>query len=300
MTFSQKVKEELCRNEYDIMQKKAILSSFFKNNPNLKIDNNSLEIDIKSKSSLTLRFILNLLDDLYKDNSEVEYIRKRSENDLKFFHFSFSKGFHIILEDLHLNSDPYKWLVETKTRSSFLVGLFLYGGSINNPNSSNYHFEIKIHNQEILKIVEKIFKSINIPLLVITRNNTYIAYIKKSESISDVLKLLGATENMFEYEEKRISRDYTNQMSRLNNLDMSNLKKTIIASHEQLQNIEYIKANNLFNQLSEKEKLYCELRTKYPDSSLHELVYFFKDEYQIEITKGGINHIVRKIKKLSE
>lgn len=300
MTFSQKVKEELCRNEYDVVQKKAILCAFFKNNPHLNISETSLEIDIKSKSSLTIRFILNLLDYLYKDDTYIEYKRERNKNDLKFFHFSFSKGLDILLQDLHLNSDPYKWLVETKTRSCFLIGLFLYGGSINNPNSSNYHFEIKIHNVEILRIVEKIFKSINIPLLVINRNNTYIAYIKKSESISDILKLLGATENMFEYEEKRISRDYTNQMSRLNNLDMSNLKKTIMASHNQLQNIEFIKNNNLFNQLNEKEKIYCDLRTEFPDSSLHDLVDLYKEKYNIEITRGGINHIIRKIRKLSE
>ncbi|BAC43972.1 DNA-binding protein WhiA [Malacoplasma penetrans] len=300
MTFSQNVKEELCRNEYDDVQKKSILCAFFKNNPNLKISDSSLEIDIKSKSSLTIRFILNLLDFLYKDNDLIEYKRERSKNDLKFFHFSFSKGLDILLEDLHLNKDPYKWLVETKTRSCFLIGLFLYGGSINSPNSSNYHFEIKIHNTEILKIVEKIFSSINIPLLVLNRNNTYIVYIKKSESISDILKLLGATESMFEYEEKRISRDYTNQMSRLNNLDMSNLKKTIEASHIQLQNIEYVKNNNLFNQLTDKEKIYCELRESFPDSSLHDLVDLYKEKYNIEITRGGINHIIRKIKRLSE
>lgn len=300
MTFSQKIKEELCRIEYDLDQKKAILSAFFKNNNHLEISGDGMYVDIKSKSSLIIRFILKTIDDVYGHNNLVTYERKRSENDNKLFRIYFSKGFDIVIKELYLNENPWKWLVNKKIRSNYLIGLFLQGGSINNPLSSNYHFELKIHNRKILNVIEKIFNNINIHLFTLERNKTLIVYIKKSESISDILKLMNATESMFEYEEKRISRDYTNQMSRLNNLDISNLKKTIEASHDQIKNIEHIKKNGFYNNLNEKEKIYCDLRLKYKQSSLNDLVYFFKTEHNIDISRGGINHIVRKLKKIIE
>lgn len=298
MTFSQKVKEELCRIEYDNDQKKAILSAFFLNNQHLHITDTILSIDVKSKSTLIIRFILKILDDIYSNNQLVKYERIKSEKDSKLFHIVFTQGIDFVINDLRLNENLWKWLVNKRIRSNYLIGLFLQGGSINNPLSSNYHFELKIHNPEILKTVEKIFDNINIPLFTLERNKTVIIYIKRSESISDILKLMNATESMFEYEEKRISRDYTNQISRLNNLDISNLKKTIEASHDQIKNIDYIKSNGLYNQLSDKEKIYCDLRIKYQQSSLNDLVSYFKSEHNIDISRSGINHIVRKLKKI--
>ncbi|MDE6894528.1 MAG: DNA-binding protein WhiA, partial [Malacoplasma sp.] len=262
--------------------------------------NQSIEIDLKNKSCQIVKFIFTILNDLYGNNKNVKFEKTESKNNSKFCHISFTEGINLIKNDLFLESDPWNWLISKKVRSNFIIGLFLHGGSINNPNSSNYHFEMKINDLSILKIVQKIFKKINIPFFVLARNKSHVVYVKKSESISDILKLLGANESMFEFEEKRISRDYTNQISRLNNLDISNLKKSIDASRSQIHNIEYIKSNNFYNQLSEKEKIYCELKLEFPDSSLNDLVSLFKEKHNITISKSGINHIVRKIKSLSD
>lgn len=297
MTFTQRVKEELCKNQYDKDQKKSILSAFLKNSHFFSINNQSIEIDLKNKSPLIIEFLLSILNDLYESNKNIKF--KKSKNNSEFLHISFLEGINFIKQDLFLESNPWNWLISKKVRSDFLIGLFLSSGSINSPNSSNYHFEIKIKDLNVLKIIEKIFKKINIPFFVLNRNKSQIVYVKKSEAISDILKLLGANESMFEFEEKRISRDYTNQMSRLNNLDISNLKKSIFASRNQINNIEYIKSNNFYNQLSEKEKIYCDLKLEFPDSTLNDLVSLFKEKHNITISKSGINHIVRKIKSFS-
>ncbi len=297
MTFTQRVKEELCKNQYDKDQKKSILSAFLKNSHFFSINNQSIEIDLKNKSPLIIEFLLSILNDLYESNKNIKF--EKSKNNSEFLHISFLEGINFIKQDLFLESNPWNWLISKKVRSDFLIGLFLSSGSINSPNSSNYHFEIKIKDLNVLKIIEKIFKKINIPFFVLNRNKSQIVYVKKSEAISDILKLLGANESMFEFEEKRISRDYTNQMSRLNNLDISNLKKSIFASRNQINNIEYIKSNNFYNQLSEKEKVYCDLKLEFPDSTLNDLVSLFKEKHNITISKSGINHIVRKIKSFS-
>ncbi|MCF0217651.1 MAG: DNA-binding protein WhiA [Malacoplasma sp.] len=298
MTFSQKIKEELCRNEYDWDQKKAILSAFFKNNAHIDIQENLLCISFSIKNLLIARFILSLVSEIYENNGAISYEKQKSGKDNKSITLNFYNGFEIVVADLFLDSDPWDWLVNKKIRSSYLAGLFLSSGSVNNPNSSNYHFELKIHNEMILNVVNKIFKQLKIVLLQYKRNNVVTTYLKKSEAISDILKLMGAIESMYEYEDKRITRDFKNQNVRLNNLDISNLKKTVVASKLQVDNIHKIKNSRFYNQLSEKERIYCELRLKNPQASFYELVVLFKQNYNIEITKSGINHIVRKIKEL--
>lgn len=298
MTFSQQIKEEICRNEYTIDEKKAILSSFLKNIVAINISNNKVDWEIKSKAPLTIRFIANILKELYSIEKELFISEKKSSKFSRSYKLEFYGDFNFIEKDLLIFEDSWKILKKDNLKYAFLTGLFLCGGSINSPISSNYHFELSIHNYDLLKTTEKIFKYYNIKYSSIQRKNKYVIYIKKSETISDLLKMMGASNSMFQYEEKRIYRDYSNQMSRLNNLDISNIKKIALASHEQIKHIEFIKKNNLFYKLSEKEKIFCELRLENKEASLNDLVFLFKQKHNIEISKAGINHFVRKIKKI--
>ncbi len=298
MTFTQKVKEEICRNSYELDEKKAILSSFLKNVVAINISNNKVDWEIKSKVPLTMRFITNLLNEIYGIKKDLYISEKKSEKFGRYYKLEFFGNFDLMEKDLYIFSDPSEFLKTDNLKAAFITGTFLCGGSINSPSSSNYHFEISIHNYDLLKIIEKLLKSFKIKYFVFERKSKYVIYIKKSETISDVLKLMGASNSMFEYEEKRIYRDYNNQMSRLNNLDISNLKKTAEASCKQTTYINFIKENGLWNKLSDKEKKFCELRLKNEDASLNDMVNLFKTNYDIDISRTGINHFVRKIKKL--
>lgn len=300
MTFSQKVKEEICRNEYTLGEKKALLSSFLKNIVTINLSNNGIDWEFKSKTPLTMRFITSLLKEFYQIQKGLFMSDKKNSNQSRNYKIEFTGDFTHIEKDLFIFNDPTPLLNSFETKSAFIIGLFLCGGSINNPSSSNYHFELKIHNYDLFKTTEKIFKYFKFKFSHIERKNNYIIYVKKSETISDILKLLRANESMFEYEEKRIYRDYSNQMSRLNNLDISNLKKTALASNEQLIYINFLKEKGLFNELSEKEKMFCNLRTLNADASLNDMVILFKQNHNIDISRAGINHFVRKIKKLYE
>lgn len=300
MTFSQQVKEEICRNEYSFFEKKAILSSFLKNIVSINISNNKIDWEIKSKTPLTIRFITQLLIEIFNIKKDLFISEKKTNKQIRTYKLEFTGDFSKIEKELMIFDDPSPIINSHETKAAFIAGLFLCGGSINNPLSSNYHFEVKIHNFDLFSIAKKIFNFFKIKFSFIKRKNNYILYVKKSESISDILKIMHANDSMFEYEEKRIYRDYSNQMSRLNNLDISNLKKTAIASHEQVIYIKFLKEKNLYDYLSDKEKKYCELRLKYPEASLNDLSELFKMEHAISISRTGINHFVRKIKKIYE
>lgn len=121
-------------------------------------------------------------------------------------------------------------------KRSFLLGGFLSGGSIYfSGNQSNYHFEIRSANLEYLELIGKFLNYFKIETHVLKFRNTHKIYFKKSECISDLLKLFNATTTMYAFEDYRIQKDFTNSLQRMNNLDISNINKTIKASNNQIK-----------------------------------------------------------------
>lgn len=299
MTFSQNVKEEITRNIYTNEQLKCILSSFLKNNITINISNNKLSYETKIKNNCIIRFITKSLSSLYKINKSLYFSKDSNLNSLTTYKLEFDGDFDTIEKELYIFEDPTDLLDTLEKKQAFLIGAFLSGGSVNSPISSNYHFEIRSHNFDLISIVKKIINQLNVDAKIMTRKNTYVLYVKKSENISDLLKYMNASESMYLYEDKRIYRDYTNQMQRLNNLDISNLKKTVDASVEQIKWINEIKKHTtIYDSLNRKEKIFCDLRLKYSNATLSNLVDLYKSEFNIDVTRGCLNHYVRKIKNI--
>ena len=82
-----------------------------------------------------------------------------------------------------------------------------------------------------------------------------MVYIKASEEISDFIKLLGATNSLFYYEDIRIYRDHKNMVNRLNNCEQANIEKSMKTSLEQMDNINYLKEHDMLDLIDDKIKL---------------------------------------------
>ena len=133
---------------------------------------------------------------------------------------------------------------------------------------------------------------------MVKRDKGYMVYIKSSEEISDFIKMLGAINALFYYEDIRIYRDHKNMVNRLNNCEQANVEKSLKTCNEQLSNIEYLKNNDLLTLLDEKTGIVIEYRLKYPETTMNELAEIISLETDYKITKSGINHHFRKIKDL--
>jgi DNA-binding protein WhiA len=123
-------------------------------------------------------------------------------------------------------------------------------------------------------------------------------YIKQAEMISDLLKMFGATNSMFNFEDIRIYRDHKNMVNRLNNCEIANQEKTIETGLKQLDDIKYLEDNDLISLLDDRIQEVINYRKKYPETSFKELADIVSVESGKAITKSGINHYFRKIKDL--
>ena len=138
----------------------------------------------------------------------------------------------------------------------------------------------------------------SISITLLKRRYTNVLYIKKANDISDFLKIVGATNSMQKLEDVIISRDFNNHIHRLNNLDISNMTKTVNSANEQVKMINAIKNSKEYNEQKNKFKFFCELRLTNPTSSLQELSELYFEKYNIKISRTGINHHIIKLKQI--
>ena len=179
---------------------------------------------------------------------------------------------------------------EELTRA-FVRGLFLGSGSINNP-SNNYHLEIKIQDNKIIKEMVEILKKYNLNIKSIEGS----IYIKEGEEISKFLAFIGAGKSVMNFEEIRVQRYMNNKVNRLVNCQTANLNKVINASVEQINAIKRLKETGKFKKIDKSLQELAELRLEHPDSSLEELGKMLSTP----IGKSGVNYRMKKIIDLAK
>jgi len=179
----------------------------------------------------------------------------------------------------------------------YLRGFFLGSGSINDPaKKAQYHFEINSVNLKVLVNLQKNLSKNNIIAKISKRKTSYCLYVNKSEMIADLLIMITAITQLFEFEDHRILRDFHKAHNRINNADIANEVKKIKSLDRQISAIKKLKKDGRFINLDKKTRLIANLRITNPDLSLAELSALTDNK----ISKTNINHHFQKIIKQSE
>ena len=249
MSFAQDVKKEIANLKVDDECLKAELYGYLKLKNELVIRNKSLICELKTNSLFIVRRITGIINKIYK--VEVEVLEKQRKNlDYKnIYVISLNTNTKYILEDLGIIDSEYNYIEEILDeyeKSSVIRGMFLAKGSVNDPKSSRYHLEISCNTSFESSYLIKELNEFGINAKVSQRKDSYIVYVKKSEQIGDVLKVIGSTSLMFEFENERIKRDLNNVVNRIINCDMANSDKTQKAALKQLDQIAYIEALKVY------------------------------------------------------
>lgn len=306
MTFAAEVKKECTLLEVHREHAKAELTALIRMNGAVSIYKQKFILNIQSENAAIARRIYSLLKDHYKVEGELIVRRKMKLKKNNVYIVRCRINVREILEDLNIldmvgiglntkiSSDIMK---NDQKKRSYLRGAFLAGGSVNNPEASNYHLEIyssyEEHNLDICQIMNEF----ELNAKTIMRRNGYITYLKEAEKIADFLAVIGASSAVLRFEDVRIIRDMRNSVNRLVNMENANLNKTIDASQRQLEAIRTIDEYQGLSSLPDKLRVMAEFRLTNPDLSLKEL------GEQIPggpISKSGVNHRLRKIVKMAE
>ena len=293
MTFTTRIKDEITKDVFNSVESRIELLAYLKFSANM--NNNKINILIENAS--VARYIFKLLKTNYNININLTIRTQKRFKIQKIFILSITEKVDLIKKEIE---EINKNIINNSNEeiAAFLKGVFLSCASINDPSKSKYHLEYLVMELEDAELINELLIKLKFNSKIIRRDKGYMVYLKASEEISDFIKMLGATNSLFYYEDIRIYRDHKNMVNRLNNCEQANMEKSMKTCNEQLENIKYLKENDLIDLLDDKIKMVIKYREKYPETTMNELANIISLETEFSITKSGINHYFRKIKDL--
>ena len=268
-----------------------------------------LAISVLTENAAVARKIFKLAKSLFNIQTEIMVFKKSrlKQNNVYSIRIPPQPQVAEVLHILGLIDDDKQWnpafrdhfpkeLVKKHCcKRAYLRGVFLGGGSVNNPEGT-YHLEIITTHQAHAAVIEKLLHSFGLPAKTSRRKNWFVVYLKESEQIINCLNIMGAHQALLEFENIRIVKGMRNQVNRLVNCETANLNKTVQASIRQVACIRKIAATIGLNHLPDGLREVAELRLEFPDITLQEL----GEAVSPPLGKSGVNHRMRRLELIAE
>lgn len=182
----------------------------------------------------------------------------------------------------------YKLFKCDNCKRAFLSGAFLSGGVISNPEKE-YRLELISKSEEIACLAYRILYDFSLNPKMTIKNKKVSVYLKTSESIEDLLTLMGAVKASLNMMNMKIIKEVKNNTNRKTNFETANLKKAADSSAKHIKAIEKIEQAGKFSALSDDLQNIAAARKENIGMSLNELGEMFG------LSRSGIYHKLKKI-----
>ena len=177
----------------------------------------------------------------------------------------------------------------------YLRAAFLGGGSCTLPRdgaSTGYHLECVFFTQERAEEFCDLLAGFELFGKLVPRGDTFVAYVKSREAISDVLSVLGANNALKKLDAVSAARARTNNENRIQNCMAGNADKAAIASAAQTVALQKLQESGTLQSMPEELRQTALARLENPTLSLSELAL------TLGVSKGGLNHRMRKLMQI--
>ena len=294
MTFSAKVKNELCRvSENSTSTLSQLLYGVLLFSRSFRAENISFYTENRTicnlVSDLLLRNFGCIVDVVSSHkNKQNLLLRIPVESDREKILSKFGHGKDNI--SIKINHD----FIKTDTdKKQFLRGVFLSCGTITDPQNG-YHLEFSVPFMNLANSLLSLLNSLavlEIKVKMTERKGIFVVYIKDSADITDFLTYIGASSSAMDMMQVKMVKEVRNYVNRTTNFEAANLSKTASAAALQIEAIHALKKTGEFSYLAEDVQELANLRLKNPEMSLREL----GENLSIPLTKSGVNHKMKKI-----
>ena len=307
MSFTAEVKNQICAASWKECCRKIQLVALIQMCSTMNITSQGMHIRIQCEHANTAKHIWKLLKEFYQVSPQLSVLRKIKLKKNNIYVIRVAAQALAILKDLGIYTDQglqthisSKMLRKDCCAQSYLAAAFLASGSVNAPQTTNYHLEISSNEESMAKFLCRLMNRFYLPAKVIKRRNQYVVYLKASDKIADFLRMCKANDALFEFEDNRIQRDFLNSLTRLDNCELANEMKSISAARKQLEDIEWILNYRTMDSLSEKLQNVIMVRQEHPEASMKELCDLCYERFGEEISKSGMKHRLTKIRELAD
>ena len=178
---------------------------------------------------------------------------------------------------------------------AFLRGAFLSCGTASDPSKS-YHIEFVVPFKTLSMDLLKILTDYGLKAKHMVRRYVNVIYIKDSESIEDLLTIMGATNSAMEIMNIKIYKDVRNLTNRRTNFENANYDRTVDAAYEQLSAITYLEEQDIFPTLEPDLREIAEIRLANPEASLRQI----GELCSVKMSRTAVNYRLKRLVSLSD
>lgn len=310
MSYSAKVKAEIIR-DVELKEEEfiALLSAVMKVTGSLTLlSGGKMGYRIMTENAKTARFLFSNIKKLLSIKPQLTVKKGTSlkKNNMYILSFEEVRDLRSFLlrtgvlaqEDGNLvvnNQIPRAYFRNDDLKRNYIKGAFLGSGSIIDPEKQ-YHLEFVCRSEQYATEFGKLLATYKINAKIVSRQGSFVLYIKEGEQIIDLLNVIGAYNALLETENIRIIKDMRNNVNRIVNCETANLTRTVNAAVRQIEAIKRIEKEYGFSRLPKQLREVAKLRLDYPDVSLIELGEMLNPK----VGKSGVNHRLRKIEKIAQ
>lgn len=209
--------------------------------------------------------------------------------------FFASPAVHKLLSQFSHAPQEERYLLCEGCRTSFLRGVFLACGTVNDPHKS-FHLEFLLPHGGPVDMLCSFLQACGYPPKRTLRKNGVGVYFKDSGAVEDLIGMMGAQHTVFEIINSRIERDIRNNENRATNCVAKNIEKSISAATRQIDAINRLMEVGKLDALPESLRTTAMVRYRHPDATLDELVLL----HEPHISKSGLNHRLKKLLEEAE
>jgi len=178
---------------------------------------------------------------------------------------------------------------------SFIRSCFIRFGTVTDPNKS-YHLELSFPDEQFRNKCADVLSSMELSPKFGTRRDRFTLYYKNSETISDFLARIGASDAVFEMINLKLVKEATISINRQNNFEAANMQKTVSANIAYISAVNYLIESGNFDSLPDDLRETAKLRIENDTSSLSELGRL----HSPTISKSGVKHRLDRLVAVSE
>ena len=299
MTFSAKVKNELCKvsseSKEDLL---PLLYGVLLFSRSFKAENISFHTENKNICGLVSELLareFGCIVDVLSSGKDKQSIMLRVPYQADREKILCALGHAKDEISLKINNDLLRTSGDIKL---FLRGVFLSCGTVTDPQNG-YHLEFAVPFLNLSKSLCDLLNAltdIKIKAKTTERKGIFVVYIKDSADITDFLAYVGAPASAMDMMQVKMVKEVRNYVNRTTNFEAANLGKIATAAALQIDAIKMIKASGKFSCLDDDLQELANLRLSNPEMSLREL----GKNLSVPLTRSGVNHKMKKILTLSE
>lgn len=175
-------------------------------------------------------------------------------------------------------------------KSTFLRGMFLSAGTLNDPHASA-HLEFLYPDEQSASCAAAFLSEIGYEPRRVKRQYGIGLYYKGRGVVEELVALMGSHHVIFEMMDGRIEREIRNNENRATNCDTRNISRIVAANGKQTAAIEKLTSCGRLDSLPPELRITAKLRLEYPEASLETLAKL----HNPPVTKSGLNHRLKKL-----